>query len=61
MLLECHMGIPERVRRKLSAKILFVNLDGKGQHIGDSRLINGKETNDCTLRAIAQLRTMIIK
>ena len=32
-----HMGIPERVRRKLSAKrILFVNLDGKGQHIGDS-------------------------
>ncbi len=55
------MGIPERVRRKLSAKILFVNLDGKGQHIGDSRLINGKETNDCTLRAIAQLRTMIIK
>ena len=37
MFLECHMGIPERVRRKLSAKrILFVNLDGKGQHIGDS-------------------------
>lgn len=37
MFLECHMGIPERVRRKLSAKrILFVNLDGNGQHMADS-------------------------
>ncbi len=37
MYLECHMCIPERVRGKLSAKkILCVNLEGKGQHIGDS-------------------------
>lgn len=37
MYLECHMGIPESVRGKLSAKkLLCVNLDDKGQRIGDS-------------------------
>ena len=37
MYLECHMGIPESVRRRLSAKkLLCVDLDSKGQRIGDS-------------------------
>lgn len=37
MYLECHLGIPERVRHKISTKkLLCVDLDSKGQRIGDS-------------------------
>lgn len=35
--LECHLGLPEELRKKLEfRKIFYVNLDGKGEHIGDS-------------------------
>lgn len=37
--LECHLGLPDELRRKIVyRKIFYVNLEGKGEHIGDSFL-----------------------
>lgn len=35
--LECHLGIPQYVRKNFKGtKVYYVNLDDKGEHIGDS-------------------------